>query len=89
MFNAECLLKISRICETAQAELQELERKKREVFRALESLKKELTVAKNANDRKAILERMAEIKVCVYVCLNQWSTVNYGFSDYITCICIL
>ncbi|KAL8604445.1 hypothetical protein ACOMHN_042274 [Nucella lapillus] len=53
----------TRICESTNAEILELERKKREMYRDIEGLKKELLLVKNPNERKALLDRIADIKV--------------------------
>ena len=41
----------------------ELERKKREMYRDIERLKKELVLVKNPNERKLLMDRLADIWV--------------------------
>lgn len=55
-------LEYARICESTSAEILELERQNREMNRDFDRLKKELTFAKNHNDRNAILDQIIEIK---------------------------
>ena len=44
----------------------ELERKKREMYRDIERLKKELVLVKNPNERKSLMDRLADIWVGIY-----------------------
>ncbi|PVD19905.1 hypothetical protein C0Q70_20399 [Pomacea canaliculata] len=50
------------ICEATDQEILELERRKHEVNRTIDGLKRELTFCKSAAERKALIERFEELK---------------------------